>query len=171
MPRNYERPRMPQNWSGEARNFYLGLIEVLDKLHLPIRKEWLDSKVQEKLDKEIDPVVEEYELDKEYKTNMLWDGKPVYRSTCSFDTTTNASSAVTSTWKISIKPSKIVRVDGFFDTSSGVQPLNSYHSAAYRTFFRSDNVMNGNRVPKFVHYIGTSLGSSSKVCITIWYIY
>lgn len=44
--RNYERPRMPQNWSGEARNFYLALIDVLDRLHLPIKKDWLDDKLK-----------------------------------------------------------------------------------------------------------------------------
>lgn len=49
MAREFDTPKMPGNWSGEAKNFYLGLIDVLEELHLPIREEWLSTELQDRL--------------------------------------------------------------------------------------------------------------------------
>lgn len=47
--RDYEQPKMPANWSGEAKNFYIGLVDVLDQLHEPVQESWLSSSLKQRL--------------------------------------------------------------------------------------------------------------------------
>lgn len=155
MPRNYERPRMPQNWSGEARNFYLGLIEVLDKLHLPIRKEWLDNKVQEKLDKEVDTSVHYVSEEVQIGTFL---GEPLYRIVIEVPIL-SVNSASATTISTGVTPARVISLNGYVRTNSyGDIPINCYHSTAIRAFARPT-------ASGIAAYAGTSCANTGAVFI------
>lgn len=87
------------------------------------------------------------------------DGKALYRKVIEVSSVSTDSSSPT-TVSLGVTTKRIVRIDGFLKTKNyGDTPLNSYHSAAFRTFTRSDGAS------KLVSYAGTSFTNNGAVFI------
>ena len=127
--RDYFQPKMPGNWSGEAKSFYLTLIEVLDGLHMPIHESWLSDELKSKITGVIDKASKsDYSLE-EKDTGIKWhDGRNIYKRTFQFSSTSGS-------WVDVDVPEMdaAISFEGYSINGDVIRPINCYISSTYNS--------------------------------------
>ena len=95
----------------------------------------------------------------EHRVGTWIDGKPLYRKVIEVSSISTDSTSPTSV-SFGVTTKVLVSIGGYIKTKNyGNTPVNSYHSAAFRTFTRSDGAS------KLVSYAGTSYTNNGAVFI------
>lgn len=121
--RDYEQPKMPGNWSGEAKNFYIGLVEVLDQLHEPVQESWLSSALRERIKQvEREDKAGDYSYGEQATGYKFVTDKPIYSITQQITLVGGLETASDPIDELGY----ILRFEGFLVASNGSQiPVNT----------------------------------------------